>query len=380
MDIKDLSASVADFYQKKKAAIDKGRVLLDLSMINPDLPPPRVVQDRLIEAINQPGSQRYSTARGVYKLRESFALLYRNRFGVELNTDSQICITNGCKDSIILALKVICKPGDTALLGAPTYPAHRYAVEYVGGNCEFFAVAENLASMLNDIEAKICQFKPKVLLLNFPHNPTGVIVDELFYLELAKCLRRYNVILINDFVYGEMTFKEAVGCSALTIIENKCQVLETYSLSKAYSIPGWRIAGLLGSSHLVSAVAQLKSRIDFGVYLPFQFAVASALQSSESLVSPTVETYNRRALIFSDLLAKSGFDVATPTSGCCVWAKVPNFCDIAGDEFASLLLDKGVASLPGSVFSSECSRFLRFAMVRDESVLREAAEVINLIL
>ena len=360
-------------YQRKKEALQLGNSLIDLSMVNPDLPPPRLLQDRFLEAVSKSGSHRYSAARGVRKLREAVAYLYDKRFNEKVDLEQQICITNGSKDSINLVLKVLLSPGDAVLVGNPCYPAYRYAIDYVSARPVFFEVSDRIDTLLDNIKGSVERESPRVVLLNFPHNPTGATVSAKFYQELGEFLASRGVALVNDFVYGEMTYDYSSAVSALKSQSGQeGVVVEAYSFSKAYSVPGWRLGALVGHSGTVKRVAKLKSRIDFGGYLPFQFALSAAIMSGEELVPPIVERYRRRASVLSSVLERLGWRVSPIRSGCCLLARMPTGCSISAAELAFGLMGAGLAVLPGEVFGLSVDDTLRFALVADESTLREA--------
>jgi alanine-synthesizing transaminase len=369
---------LSKLYALKREALAEGKDLIDLSMINPDIAPPRLLQDKLVEAINRGGSHRYSSSRGVKKLREGFAERYKRGFQVTVDPESEICVTLGTKDGVLHALSAITQmPGissSVVLVGRPTYPAYRFAAEYLGLSLLTFDVMQDEAGILKDIDALAQQVGGNCpLLLNFPHNPTGKTVSAHFYTELGKLAEQRSLYVVNDFTYGEMMYN---GKPAASILQNdylKKRAVETYGLSKAFSVPGWRVGALLGSREIVEKVSTLKSRVDFGTFLPLQFAAVSALQSGMEVVRGITEFYSRRSRYFCNELLSQGWTLAEPDNGCCVWAQMPkgfNDCGAMAEKFLSV----GVAALPGSTFGPEYGSFMRFALVTPEPQLREVAE------
>jgi alanine-synthesizing transaminase len=364
--------TLAKLYREKRRALREGRDLIDLSMVNPDLPPPRLLQDRLIEATNQRGSHRYSSSRGVRKLREAFAERYKLVFNVELDYESDCCVTLGAKDAVLHALAWFRQKSPVVLVGEPVYPAYRFAAQYLGMTVESFRVDQDLNQAMESLEQLARLNRGATLLINFPGNPFCKSASPELFDIIADIAEKYDLRLVNDFVYGEMLYSGEQGLSMLSNPRLKSRGVETYSLSKSFSVPGWRIGALLGSSEVVSGVSKLKSRVDFGGFLPLQFAGAAALQSDRSVVKELVDVYHRRHRLFSKLLLQTGWEVFASEGGCCVWAKCPDQL-VDQPELALSLLSNGVAALPGQAFGRHYQGFMRFALVSDDAVLREAA-------
>jgi alanine-synthesizing transaminase len=376
-----LDDPLADFNRKKLELLSGGAEVIDLSMINPDLEPPRIMLDRLVEASLKSRSHRYSVSRGVKKLRESFAGLYERRFGVKVNSEAEVCVTMGTKDALRSALRCLATRGDKILVGAPTYPAHRYAIEANGLIFETFTIQADEQAMLNDIIARLAAGSYSMLLLNFPNNPTGICVSQDFYKKLGAALKNSQTSVINDFVYGEMGFESRNQPSLLADPELFNRSLESYSLSKAYNVPGWRIGALVGSCEAISIVNKYKAHIDYGVFLPLQIASAAALSANQDLVSPTSTKYNRRASLLCTGLRRLGWEVTMPQAGASVWAKLPDHVEGGSMAFATKLLDKAhCAVTPGVVFGADYDRFIRFALVASEELMHEVVERVTQVL
>jgi alanine-synthesizing transaminase len=369
---------LGELQRLKEQLLSEGRQLFDLSMINPDLAPARVLVDKLVEASLKPYNHRYSVSRGIRRLREAFASKYQAKFAVELDPDSEVCVTMGAKDAMLDALLSLASPGQHILLGTPTYPAHLSAARLAGLSPVFFEVSSDENAMLIAIESALKAQPIAVLALNFPNNPTGHYVSADFYRKLGAIAVGSNVFILNDFTYGEMGF--APGVSSLLAADGaRERCAEIYSLSKAYSIPGWRVAALVGSARLIRQVAKLKSHIDYGVFLPLQMAASYALSTKEDLVKPLVAQYNNRCSTLSTGLRSNGWTVQEPRSGACVWAKAPRDLSSQGslELCRNLLRDCGILAMPGLLFGEQCDEYVRFAAVVSEEYIREVVERIG---
>ncbi|MCB0328597.1 MAG: pyridoxal phosphate-dependent aminotransferase [Bdellovibrionales bacterium] len=349
-----------------------GGTLFDLSMINPDLAPPREMLDRFIEASLKPSTHRYSSARGIRKLREAFAEKYRSQFGVSLDAHTEVCVTLGSKDATLQVLEVLAPMLKRVWLPAPTYPVLRSAVSLVGYEEVGYYQADREESLVENL-SKILKESPRALvLLNSPNNPTGKSLSRESLQHLIRLAGENGSILFNDFVYGEMGyFKQP--CSLLAAAAgNFRNVLEVYSLSKAYSIPGWRVAGLVGSGKIVEAVAQRKANTDYGTFTPLQVGAAQGLRSSHSFLPEQRERYAERAKVVVELLKGAGCRVELPEAGASVWAKLPDWYSSNAEVFAKeVLLKSGVVLLPGNVFGESYCRYFRIALVQPKRVLSE---------
>lgn len=358
----------------------EGKPVVDLSMVNPDLPPPRPVIDRLLESVTKTSTHRYSVSRGVRRLREGFAEKYASRFGVSLDPESEVCVCLGSKDATFHALRVLIHPGDSVLVAAPSYPAHLSAVTLVGGWASPWQYSTDPHEAARSLAQEFERTKARVLLLNFPSNPAGAVVSAQWWSEVGAVCAKYGATIVNDFVYGEMCFGGGAAVSALSARAQGASVVEVYSLSKAYNVPGWRVGALVGDARLVKAVSRLKAHADYGLFLPLQYAAAVALTAKEDLVRPTVSAYERRVRVLVHGLTRLGWDVTEPQAGACVWARVPLSLQAMAKEegaaspsqVAEFLLDRtGVLVAPGRVFGEGFDDFVRFAAVVSEERIRE---------
>jgi len=363
----------------KLARLEAGQEIFDLSMINPDLAPNRFLIDKLSEFAIKPNNHRYAVSRGVRRLREGFTQKYRQKFGIGLNPDTQVCVTMGTKDALPNLLSCIHSLGfaPKVLVGAPLYPGHLSALNLNRLEFECFKITSNEAEMLTEIEAKLKAGQFGTILLNFPNNPTGLTVSAQFVDSVLKLAERFSLFVVNDFVYAEMRFDQAAANSFLRA-GSKARQIEIYSLSKAYSIPGWRVAAALGDEEAIFRLSKLKSHLDYGIFLPIQYAAAAALSAKEDLVKANVAEYNQRVLFFKAVLERLGFVVQNPEAGAFIWAGLPECVPLDALEFAKqLILASGVQVFPGVVFGAEFSRQLRFALVCSQGQLRRVASALS---
>lgn len=376
----------------QRVLVDAGREIIDLSMINPDMAPPRYLLDKLSEAVGKPLNHRYAVSRGIRKLRAAFSVKYETTFGVTLDPEKEVCVCLGSKDALRHTLEAVLSPGDGVLLSYPTYPAHTSAVLLASGKPCFFSIGADETVMLTEIRNALNEHKPKCIVLNFPHNPTGRVISRGFLEAVAELAQSTGTILINDFVYGEMVLdRSRPATSVLAAASNRKNVVEVYSLSKAYNVPGWRVGALVGCESLVRTVSRLKAHVDYGLFLPLQFAAAAALTAPDDLVVSTVREYERRGKILAAGLSRSGWKVLLPEAGCCVWAEPPQgVLEAAASGYpqvtglssvsltVSLLQHHGILMSPGVVFGSSFDKFVRFALVVGEDRVREVTRRIGL--
>jgi alanine-synthesizing transaminase len=356
-----------------------GRTVFDLSMVNPDLAPPRAVLDRLLESVTKTQNHRYAVSRGVRRLREAFASKYSTRFEIKLNPETEVCVCLGSKDATYQALKSLLKAGDQVVVSAPSYPAHISAVTLAGGTVVSWSYSVDPAQAAESLSSLLETSSAKVVLLNFPSNPAGVVVSKEWWEAIAQVCKRFDAAIINDFVYGEMCFSGQAAVSALCVREYGVQCVEVYSLSKAYNVPGWRVGALVGSERIVQSVSRFKSHSDYGLFLPLQYAASVALTSSQDLVRSTVTAYDRRIRVLATGLRKLGWTVVEPQAGACVWAKFPAGAGVVGSvAFATELLDRtGVLVAPGIVFGNEYDTYVRFSAVVTEERMREVVDALS---
>ncbi len=356
----------------RQKAIGSGQRLIDLSMINPDCPPPRFCLDKLSEFLLQPENHRYSVARGIRKLRQAFADKYQHKFGVRLSADENVCVCAGTKDALMHVLRVAAQPSEKILIPAPTYPLYHSALNLNSLSACYYGLDTDEDQILANILEAISRYNPKVLLLNFPNNPTGMTVSRAFYEKLLPIVKQNDILVINDFVYGELAFNRTETLSLLSVEEFMDHAVEIYSMSKAYNVPGWRIGAVLGNKAIVKRISDLKSHTDYGSFLPLQHAAAAALSVTTDLVSPQIQLYQKRCQVLQDCLSRLGFKVSMPQAGCCIWAELPDgFAEEGGASFFALecLQKLNLLITPGEIFGSQFSRHIRIATVIPEDDL-----------
>jgi len=362
-----------------------GQAVWDLSMVNPDMAPPRIVLDRLLESVTKGTNHRYAVSRGVRRLREAFAIKYSTRFEISLNPETQVCVCLGSKDATFHALRVLAKAGEAVVVAAPSYPAHPSAVALAGATAIPWHVSPDPVEASQNLSTMLAASGARVVLLNFPSNPAGAVVDKNWWREIGRVCAAHDAVIINDFVYGEMTFSGASATSALHARESGARCVEVYSLSKAYSVPGWRVGALVGDAEVVGAVSRLKSYADYGLFLPLQYAATVALTTTEDIVRPTTYVYERRLKVLTTGLQALGWKLKAPLAGACLWAEYPRelVANVAMGESRSLsvahklLRGCGVVVTPGVVFGEDYDGFVRFAAVTTEERLREVVTMMG---
>lgn len=362
-----------------------GLTVWDLSMVNPDLPPPRLVLDRLLESVTKPTNHRYAVSRGVRRLREGFAVKYSDTFGIKLDPETQVCVCLGSKDATFHALRALVEPGDAVVVAMPWYPAHPSAVALAGAQTIPWRLVEEPELAAQSLATVLERSGARIVLLNIPSNPAGVVVSEAWWRAVGAVCVQHGATIINDFVYGEMCFSGKPAVSALCAAGVGARCVEVYSLSKAYNLPGWRVGALVGDAEIVGAVSRLKSHSDYGLFLPLQYAAAVALTCTEDIVRPTVATYERRLKVLGSGIQRVGWSVAQPQAGACLWARYPAELATRVEGTGSrsiavarhLLATTGVVVTPGIVFGEEFDDYIRFAAVTTEERLRDVVRMLD---
>ena len=372
-----LSWALDSLQKEKVQMVTLGEQCIDLSMVNPDIAPPRSILDRLVEASFKPDRHRYAIARGIRRLRSAFASKYQRAFGVELDPETDVCCTTGTKEAILNLLSTIIPSGSNVLVGVPTYPVFLAAAGLSGHKIYSFPISDDWSAMVNSIGRQVREHHIHCILLNFPNNPTGTTVPAAFYDQLGRELEGTECFVINDFVYGEMAGQSA---SLLAAPSLRNRAVETYSLSKAYSVPGWRIGAVLGTSSIVEPFTKRKQWLDYGTFLPLQDAASYALESTSDIVAPTVTEYRRRAHVAKSCL-RLGQGVTLSNEGLpFIWVQPAAATGALGSVALSrsILSRAHVAVSPGLMFGSE--GWIRIALVQDEPTLVEACSRISQII
>jgi alanine-synthesizing transaminase len=359
----------------KMAARRAGEDVVDLSMGNPDGPtPPHVVQS-LVESAQKPQNHRYSVSRGIFKLRVAICDWYRRRYAVELDPDREAIVTIGSKEGLgHLALAVL-GPGDVVFCPSPTYPIHQYSVIIAGGDLRSIPLGPG-GDFLGALDEAIRTTwpKPKLLILNFPANPTTEVVDLAFFRRIIEFAREHECLVVHDLAYADLCFDGYEAPSILQVPGAKDVAVEFFSLSKSYNMPGWRIGFAVGNAEIIAALARIKSYLDYGTFQPLQIAAWHALTGPQHYVDEIRETYRIRRDVLCEGLERIGWLVPKPKATMFVWAEIPEeFKHLGSLEFSKLLLRDGkVAVSPGIGFGEYGDAFVRFALIENEHRTRQA--------
>ncbi len=365
-------AIVNDLKTKARA---RGEDIIDLGMGNPDLGTPRHIVAKLCEAAQNPKNHRYSASRGITRLRVAIAKWYRDRYGVEIDPESEAIATIGAKEGLAHLALAVLQPGDGALVPNPTYPIHSYSVVIAGGDLrsvpltpdgDFFARLEETA--------KLAWPKARLLILSFPHNPTTTCVDRAFFERVVGFAREHRLMVVHDFAYADLAYDGYRPPSFLEAPGAKDVGVEFFSLTKSYNMAGWRLAFCCGNRQMVHALARIKSYLDYGVFQPIQIAGIVALEGDQSVVGAITDVYRKRRDVLVDGLNKQGWSVPKPKGTMFVWAPIPEeFRAMGSLEFAKLCVQEAkVAVSPGIGFGEYGEGYVRFALVENEQRIRQA--------
>jgi len=369
--------------QLKMEARRRGEDIIDLGMGNPDLPTPKHIVNKLIEAVKNPKNHRYSASKGIYKLRLAIADWYRRRYDVELDPESECVVTIGAKEGIgHLALATL-GPGDVVFVPSPTYPIHAYSVVIAGGDLRSVPLLDRGDFFERLLKATRETWpQPKMLIVSFPHNPTTMVVDLEFFENLVTFAREHRMMIVHDFAYGDIVFDGYRAPSLLEVKGAKEVAVEFFSLSKSYNMAGWRVGFGVGNRSMLAALARLKSYFDYGMFQPVQIASIIALNEDQSCVRETVEVYRRRRDALINGLKRAGWEIEKPKGTMFVWAEIPKaFREMGSVEFSKLLLREAkVAVSPGVGFGEYGEGFVRFALVENEERTKQAVRGIRQVL
>lgn len=364
-------------YQKRRAGDD----VIDLGMGNPSDPPQDLVVDKLAEAARDPKNHGYSEAAGLLSLRRDVASKYLKRWGVRLDPEREVIVCLGSKEGFSHMCLALMGPGDTAIVPAPSYPAHLYAVALAGGNQIMLDVAD-AEKLLSNI-AYTCQHhipKPKLVVVNYPHNPSAVTVEPEFYVELVRLAKRYEFLVISDLAYADVTFDGYKTPSFLAAPGAIDVGVELTTMSKGYNMAGWRIGFCAGNAEMIRALATIKAYYDYGMFEPIQIAAIMALRHTEAAVEAQARIYQARRDVLCDGLERQGWPIVRPRASMFVWAKIPEpwASEMTSFDFAMRLLKEAdVAVAPGAGFGPAGEGYLRLALVENEKRLRQAVRQIG---
>ncbi|MBI5644240.1 MAG: alanine transaminase [Deltaproteobacteria bacterium] len=364
----------------KVAARKRGEDIIDFGMGNPDQPTPKHIVDKLIEAAQNPRNHRYSASKGIYKLRLAITDWYKRRYNVDLDPESEAVATIGSKEGLAhLALAVI-EPGDVVFVPNPTYSIHTYSVIIAGGDVRSIPLLPGIDFFDELLKAtKQTWPKPKLLVINFPHNPTTEVVDKGFFQKIVDFAKEHKMMVVHDLAYADIVFDGYKAPSFLEIPGAKDVGVEFFTLSKSYNMPGWRVGFAVGNKRLIAALTRMKSYLDYGMFQPIQISSVIALNGPQDCVSEICKTYEVRRNALIESFGKAGWEIQKPKATMFVWAKIPEHLrHLKSLEFSKFLLDKAKVSVsPGIGFGEYGDDFVRLALVENEHRIRQAAKCIK---
>ena len=353
----------------------EGRDVIDFGMGNPDMPTPQHITDKLIETATKPKTNRYSASKGIPGLRRSITRYYKERFGVELDADTEVVATLGSKEGFANLAQAITSPGDVILAPNPAYPIHAYGFIIAGGVIRAIPAPSPEAYLAGVADAaRLMAPSPTAIVLNYPSNPTAQTVDLDFYREAVALAKKHDVWVLSDLAYSEIYFGEP-SPSILQVAGAKDIAVEVNSLSKTYSMAGWRVGMAVGNPRLIAALARVKSYLDYGAYTPIQVAAAAALDGPQECVDEIRATYKGRRDALIESFGRAGWDIPSPDASMFAWAPLPDrFKALGSVEFAKKLMEEAdVAVAPGLGFGEEGEGFVRIGLVENEQRIRQAA-------
>ncbi|WP_432201160.1 LL-diaminopimelate aminotransferase [Erythrobacter sp. W53] len=367
---------IAEVNAMRHAARRDGRDIIDLGMGNPDQPPPQHVIDKLCEVAAKPTAHGYSQSKGIPGLRRAQASYYANRFGVELDPDSEVVVTMGSKEGLASMATAVTAPGDVILAPSPSYPIHTFGFIIAGAtirsvpttpDARYWQALENAMSFTVP--------RPTMLVLNYPSNPTAEVVDAAFYQRIVDWAKENKVWLLSDLAYSELYFDGKPTPSIMQAKGAKDVAVEFTSMSKTYSMAGWRMGFAVGNRELISALTRVKSYLDYGAFTPIQAAACAALNGPQDVVEENRQRYQKRRDVMVEAFGRAGWDIPPPPASMFAWAPLPEaFKEMGSLEFSKQLLEKAeVAVAPGVGYGEEGEGFVRIAMVENEQRLRQAA-------
>jgi len=359
----------------KAAARARGEDIIDFGMGNPDQPTPRHIVDKLVEVAQRPDTHRYSLSRGIPRLRRAIANWYQSRYDVQLDPETETIVTIGSKEGLAhLALATV-GPGDAVLVPNPAYPIHPYGFIIAGADIRHVPLVPDM-DFFEELEKAIKDSwpRPKMLVLNFPGNPTTQCVDLAFFERVVAIAREHRIWVVHDLAYADIVFDGYQAPSILQVPDAKDLAVEFYSLSKSYNMPGWRVGFMSGNAKLVAALARMKSYLDYGMFTPIQVAAITALEGPQDCVREIAEMYRKRRDVLCDGLESVGWQVEKPKATMFVWAKIPEaYRDMGSLEFSKLLLKEAkVAVSPGIGFGEYGDDHVRFGLIENEHRTRQA--------
>lgn len=354
----------------------EGTDIIDFGMGNPDMPTPKHIVEKMIETARDPKAGRYSASKGIVGLRRAMAGYYKRRFDVDLNPDTEVIATLGSKEGFANLAQAVTAPGDVIICPNPAYPIHAYGFIMAGGvirHVPAHSPEEYLAGVSRAV--KHSAPPPTVLILSYPSNPTAQCVDLEFYKDAIALARKHDLLVISDIAYSEIYFDDNPPPSVLQVEGAKEIAVEVNSLSKTYAMAGWRVGMVVGNARICSALARVKSYLDYGAYTPIQVAAATALNGPQDCVAEIRAIYKSRRDVLVDSMKRAGWEIPSPDASMFAWAPVPEkFREVGALVFSKLLIEEaGVAVAPGVGFGEYGEGFVRVGLVENEHRIRQAA-------
>ncbi len=374
----------AEVNAMKAAARARGEDVIDFGMGNPDLPTPQHIVEKLVETVRNPRTHRYSQSRGVPGLRKAFVNYYGRRFGVDLNQETEVIVTLGSKEGLANLASAISAPGDVILVPNPSYPIHAFgfiiadaAIRHLPMALDGDFTANFMRGLAHAVKHSVPA--PMAVVVNFPANPTAKVVDLDFYAEVVNFCRKHNLYVLSDLAYAEIYFNDVPPPSILQVPGARDVAVEFTSMSKTYSMPGWRIGFAAGNAKLISALSRIKSYLDYGAFTPIQVAATAALNGPQDCVEEARQIYRHRRDVLVSSFAQAGWEIPSPEATMFAWVPVPEqYAHLGSNEFAKLLLQEAsVAVAPGIGFGEYGDNHVRIAIVENEQRIRQAARAVR---
>ena len=359
----------------KKTARARGEDIIDFGMGNPDQPTPKHIVDKLIETVQRGDTHRYSQSKGIPRLRKAICNWYKDRYDVDLNHETEAIVTLGSKEGIAHLAMAVLGPGDAVLVPNPAYPVHPYGSVLADADVRHVPLTPDV-DFFTELENAIINTwpKPKMLIINFPGNPTGQCVELEFFEKIIRIAKEHSIWVVQDIAYADIVFDGYKAPSILQVPGAKDIAVEFFTMSKSYNMPGWRIGFCAGNPTLIGALARIKSYLDYGMFTPVQVAAIAALEGDQNCVTDIVEMYRKRRDVLCEGLNALGWQVQKPKATMFVWAKIPpRFAHLGSLEFSKLLPQEAkVAVSPGIGFGQHGDDHVRFALIENEHRTRQA--------
>ena len=373
----------AEVNELKMQLRHKGEDIIDLGMGNPDIPTPKHIVNKLVEAAKKGHNHRYSASAGIPKLRLAISDWYKRRYNVNIDPDQEAIATMGAKEGLAHLILATISPGDVVFAPNPTYPIHPYSVIIAGGDLRSIPIGPG-RDFFEDLTnaAKQTWPNPKMLIISYPHNPTTEVVDKAFFRKIVKFCSERDMIVVHDLAYADLVFDGYEAPSFLQVQGAKKIGVEFFSLSKSYSMPGWRVGFCVGNKKIIAALKRIKSYLDYGMFQPIQIASIIALNGPDDCVKDIVNIYKERRDSLIDGLDRVGWHIEKPRATMFVWARIPEqYRKMGSVEFSKMLIKKAkVAVSPGRGFGEYGDEYVRFALVENPQRTRQAIRGIKQVL